>query len=424
MNDISEIPSWSPLSCPAPLSHSSITVPLIIYPTLVSPQESVLSRYYRHECSIAIVRPVRMDRIKSMDNSQGKCARYKIKPRPFAHWSNDITAWSHVMDQCVRRRIAAAPNDNSEGKSSRFKDLALVRVRPSSTQVLEYTIACIPPLPSPLINDPRNEITMTPPMSPGIQCPCFLPIDPPCTTESNLPSQPSTSANLPLTTFLPPPLRLSTLPPSNEIQLLSPSNKIQLLSPSNEIQLLLPSNEIQLLPPGNVTFPPPPYNDPLPLPTMLINSSVIPLPPSSSAILLSLPLPHITRHRMSESIGLEAHHFPQLLECAQSICRQWPSGATVACLSREWCDVIVHASRGQHALEYLRRTGSTGRLLNKPYQCLLLCHVPNCNLPSSTLHRYQSNSKEGSSLQHQCPLNYRPFQSECAPPRFHLTGII
>ena len=174
---------------------------------------------------------------------------------------------------------------------------------------------------------------MTPPMSSGIQCPCFLPLDPPhrCSTpyESNSPLPPSIFINLPPLNIFPTPLQLSTLPPSNENQ---------------------------MLPHGNVTLPLPPYNDPLPLPTMLTNTPFIPLPPSPSAIPFTLSLPHIARHRMSESIGLEAHHFPQLFECAQSICRQWPSGATVTCLSRVCCDVIVHATCGQLATEYLLRT--------------------------------------------------------------------
>ena len=84
MYDISENPSWSPLSCPAPFSHSSVTVTLNVRFILVSPQESVLPRYYRHERPIAIARPVLKYPIKLMDNSEGKCARYKMKPRPFA----------------------------------------------------------------------------------------------------------------------------------------------------------------------------------------------------------------------------------------------------------------------------------------------------------------------------------------------------
>ena len=38
MNDISENPSWSPLSCPAHISHLPITVTLNVRSTLVSPQ--------------------------------------------------------------------------------------------------------------------------------------------------------------------------------------------------------------------------------------------------------------------------------------------------------------------------------------------------------------------------------------------------
>ena len=211
----------------------------------------------------------------------------------------------------MRRRIAVAPNDNSEGKSSRFKGHAIECGQTPSTQLFEHAIVCVLLFPPPIVDLSRNKNTMTPPMPPGIQRLCFLPIDPPYVKNSALMS--STLINLP------PPL------------------------------------QHQMLPPSDVTLPLPPFNDPLPLPTMLINTSSIPLPPSSSANLHTLSLPHITRHRMSESIGLEAHQIPQLIECAQSICRQWPSGAT-ACLSREWCDVIAHVPCGQHALEYLCRT--------------------------------------------------------------------
>ena len=43
MNDISENPSCSPLSCPAHISYLSITVTLNVRSTLVSPQEPVLA---------------------------------------------------------------------------------------------------------------------------------------------------------------------------------------------------------------------------------------------------------------------------------------------------------------------------------------------------------------------------------------------
>ena len=49
MNDTSENPSWSPLSCPASISQSFITVPLDICSTLESPQESVILRFHRHK---------------------------------------------------------------------------------------------------------------------------------------------------------------------------------------------------------------------------------------------------------------------------------------------------------------------------------------------------------------------------------------
>ena len=160
-------------------------------------------------------------------------------------------------------------------------------------------------------------------------------LNPPYEREFNSPLSPSTTTKLP-PSIIPPPPQPSTLPPSNDIQLLPPS---------------IVSSTFPLL------------NDPLTPPTMLITTFLIPLPPSfftlsptSSVLPLTLSLPHITCYRMSESIGLEPHQFPPLFECAQSIYRQWPSGATVVCLSRVCCDVIVHAARGQHAQQYLHRT--------------------------------------------------------------------
>ena len=214
----------------------------------------------------------------------------------------------------MRRRIAVAPNDNFDAKSSRFKGLAIVRVQTSSSQIIEYAIVCIPPPLLPIINRLRNKITMTPPMLSGIQVPCLLPVDPPPTinfsynfnsphncsslyainspSKYNSPLPPSTIKLSPY--IIPPPLQLSTLPPSNEIQLL----------PSSIVSSTLPL-----------------LNDPLPLPTMLIKFLQIPLPPYSPMFPLMFPLPHITRHRMSESIDLEAQRFPSPLDCAQSICR-------------------------------------------------------------------------------------------------------
>ena len=194
-----------------------------------------------------------------------------------------------------------------------------MRVNTSSSPILENAIACILSLLPPFINFPRNEITMSPPMSSGIQVPCLPLIDPPYSNKYELP--PITFIKLPHNT-IPPPLQPSAPPPSNEIQILSPSN---------------------------VTIP-------LPLSTILFRCprcSSQPYyfrlrpPPSSSALPLTLSLPHITCHRTSESIALEAQQNPPSLVCAQSICRQWPSGATAACLSREYRDVIVHAACGQ-----------------------------------------------------------------------------
>ena len=152
-----------------------------------------------------------------MDNSQGKCGRYKIKLRPFTHWSNEIIALSHVSNDPLRRRIAVAPNDS---KSSRFKGLAIVRIQTSHPRSIEYAIACIPPSLFPFVNQLRNEITMTPPISTGIQVSCFLPIDPPHRNEIldeyqfQSPLPPSTAIKLP-PNIIPPPLLFSTPPPSN-----------------------------------------------------------------------------------------------------------------------------------------------------------------------------------------------------------------
>ena len=282
-------------------------------PEIVSPQESVLLRYYRHERPIAIVRPVLKYPIKSMDNSQGKCSRYRIKLRLNAHWSNEFMELSHVMNGQSRCRIAAAPNDNSNGKSSRFKGFAIVRVQTSILQFLEYAKAFIHSHLSLFVNQLRNDITMTPPMSSSIQVTCLLPVDPPHQNKSPYELNALYEFNSPL-----PPITIIKLSPN----------------------IILPPLPLSMLPPSNVTTPLPPFNDPLPLHTMLITFLPIPAPLSSSMFPLMSQLPHITRHRMSESIGLEAQQFPPPSNCAQSICWQWPSGATVACLSYGYRDVI------------------------------------------------------------------------------------
>ena len=166
----------------------------------------------------------------------------------------------------------------------------------------------------------------------SIQVPCLLPFDP--LHQYNPPLSPSIFNKLP-PNILPRPLQLST--------------------PSL-------SNESQMLPPSNVTTPLPPYNDPLPLPTMPITFLPIPPPASSPMFPLMSSSPHTTRHLMTESIGLEAQQFPPSLVCAQSICRQWPSKATVACLSCGYRDVIVHAACGQLAIEYLCKSLPSHRI--------------------------------------------------------------
>ena len=195
---------------------------------------------------------------------------------------------------------------------------------------------------------------MTPPMSSGIQVPCLLYIDPPylfspthqhfSPYQLNPPYQPDPlHERNPLHKYNSPPSTIIKLPPN-------------IIPPPLQSSTLPPSNVTNPLPPSIVSSTPPLLIDPLPLPTMLITTPSIQLPPSFPTLPLTLSLPHITRHRMSENIGLEAHHFPPLFECAQSICRQRPSGATVACLSRVCCDVIVHAACGQLVPEYLCRT--------------------------------------------------------------------
>ena len=154
MNDISENPSWSPLSCPVPLLCKLLSLALIVRATLVSPQESVLSRYYRHERPIVICNRCWCVQSNqwSMDNSQGKCGRYKIKLRLNAHWSNRFMNLPCSINGQMRRRIVAAPNDNSDGKLSRFKGLAIVRVQTFSSRIIEYTIAWFRfPLPPSLV---------------------------------------------------------------------------------------------------------------------------------------------------------------------------------------------------------------------------------------------------------------------------------
>ena len=144
----------------------------------------------------------------------------------------------------MRRRIAAAPNGNSSGKSSRFKGHAIVcalapmsfyfRLPPVSlashrasppflslVPLLTLSLwpchhAC-PSLLDQSLRYLRHKNTMTPPISTGIQVLCFLYIDPPYECKS-------------------------------------------------------PYNEIQTHPTSIVSSTLPPPNDPLPLPTMLLTT--------------------------------------------------------------------------------------------------------------------------------------------------------
>ena len=104
---------------------------------------------------------------------------------------------------------------------------------------------------------------------------------------------------------------------------------------------------------------------------------------------------------MSESIGLEAHHLPQLSKCAQSICRQWPSGATT-CLSRVCCDAIVLAACGQLASEYLCRTTVKCPKFSTLNPQLIPSHFKFTLSP--TLHNLLS-------LFHYCYFHFWPFHS-------------
>ena len=118
-------------------SDSPIGPTLNVRATLVSLQESVLLRYYRHERPIAIVRPVLKTptKLAEADNLLGKCSRFKRKLHHNAHWSNvSENLPCPIMNQ-ARHRIAVAPNDNSHGKSNRFKGLAIVRVQTSFLKI-------------------------------------------------------------------------------------------------------------------------------------------------------------------------------------------------------------------------------------------------------------------------------------------------
>ena len=130
---------------------------------------------------------------------------------------------SGVINKHMRHRIAAIQNDNSNGKSRRFKGLAIVRAQTFSSQIIEYAIECNLPSLSSFAQLFCNKITMTLPMSSDIQVPCFLPID--HLHELNSPYKgdslygyklPPSALKLPPNITQPPP-QLLTIPPSNGI---------------------------------------------------------------------------------------------------------------------------------------------------------------------------------------------------------------
>ena len=124
----------------------------------------------------------------------------------------------------------------------------------------------------------------------------------------------SSSMPQPTSAVLPPPP--PTPPPSS-------------LPPSTPpLSMLPPSNVINALQPSNVTLAHTSYSASIPLPTMLSPPPSNSLPPYSITLPPSFSLPPHTCHRTSESIGFEAHPSSPQMSCAQSIRRQWPSGAT------------------------------------------------------------------------------------------------
>ena len=182
----------------------------------------------------------------------------------------------------VRLRLVAVPNDNSKGKSSRFKSSRLslrshtvrrviAREQPShlSSQVscrsTCHTIECVltPPtsrsywlhpsclyshaiardLPRLLLPLRLSINTMTPPVSTSNQIPCFLPEDPPHRMKS--PPPPSTVSTL---------VRLNQTSPLITFSTLLPPQRY--FPPLNQ---LLPSSIDSTRPPLNVSTLPPSF---------------------------------------------------------------------------------------------------------------------------------------------------------------------
>ena len=71
----------------------------------------------------------------ALDNSQGKGSRYKSVVNYQAYNFPFSIAVSNPANNTRRLRLAIVPNDNTNGKSSRFKRFAIERDRPLSIQL-------------------------------------------------------------------------------------------------------------------------------------------------------------------------------------------------------------------------------------------------------------------------------------------------
>ena len=316
------------------------------------------------------------------------------------------------------------PNDNSKGKSSRFK---LYRLSLRS-RIISHITAC--DLPSRLLSQvfrrftghtteyalapptsyshslftsrplghatarvrshlfsPRclSINTMTPSVSTGFQARCFLPEDPPPHRRI---TSPSTTTKLPPYNQLPlpsiestlPPPNVSTLPPSFQIlplaQRSTPPCPLILPPPSATftppLSTLPPSNVVDVHQPSNVYYVPPPLT-PQPSNVTLVPSSHSASPPlptmlfnslsnSLPLILITLPPPFHTCHRTSAIISPEAPTTFLQSTRTPSLHDEWPSGATDTCLSHPSRPFTRYARDGQLVLEFLCKTHSCNSL--------------------------------------------------------------
>ena len=323
------------------------------------------------------------------DNTQGKSSRYKPIAEHQASQLSLLTTVSNPVINTRRLRLVVVPNDNTNGKSSRFKSLATERDHSPSVQLsliqrhLGHISECVTWLPSTtsalsLLSCQPGHVTAR---VPGILCsfnisctssrppdfPAFryLSEDPP----HRRITPPSTTTKLPpLNQLLPPsiestlpPLNVSTLPPlrMHPLHLRSslPSSSTPPLPPP---LTLPPSNACNGQQPSNVTLVRPYYNASPPLPTMLTHLSS-PLPPYLVMPPLTLTLQSYTCHRTS--VIVDPTTLPTFLQLTRnsSIPDAWPSGATVTCLSHPNRPLTRYARDGQLVLEFLPKTGSTGR---------------------------------------------------------------